>query len=57
MSIMAQCGMHLPCVEAKLSVFTGIYADVGITSTVNLTRSQPRSLLSMATLNSGRSRR
>ncbi|MEM6283570.1 MAG: endonuclease MutS2 [Chloroflexota bacterium] len=29
MSVMAQCGMHLPCVEAKLSVFTGIYADIG----------------------------
>jgi DNA mismatch repair protein MutS2 len=27
--LMAQCGMHLPCDEAKLTVFDGIYADIG----------------------------
>jgi DNA mismatch repair protein MutS2 len=26
---MAQCGLHLPVEEAKLSVFEGIYADIG----------------------------
>lgn len=29
MAMMAQCGLHLPVEEAKLSVFTGIYADIG----------------------------
>lgn len=29
MSLMAQCGLHLPCVEAKLTVFEGIFADIG----------------------------
>jgi DNA mismatch repair protein MutS2 len=27
--LMAQCGLHLPAEEAKLSVFEGIYADIG----------------------------
>lgn len=27
--LMAQCGLHLPCEEAKLSVFEGIFADIG----------------------------
>jgi DNA mismatch repair protein MutS2 len=27
--MMAQCGLHLPVEEAKLSVFEGIYADIG----------------------------
>lgn len=27
--MMAQCGLHLPAEDAKLSVFTGIYADIG----------------------------
>jgi DNA mismatch repair protein MutS2 len=29
LTLMAQCGLHLPCVDAKLSVFEGIYADIG----------------------------
>jgi DNA mismatch repair protein MutS2 len=29
MCLMAQCGLHLPVDEAKLTVFTGIYADIG----------------------------
>ena len=29
MSLMAQCGLHLPCEDAKLSVYEGIYADIG----------------------------
>ena len=29
MCLMAQCGLHLPCERAKLSVFEGIYADIG----------------------------
>lgn len=29
MSLMAQCGLHLPAEEAKLSVFDGIFADIG----------------------------
>jgi DNA mismatch repair protein MutS2 len=27
--LMAQCGLHLPAEKAKLSVFEGIYADIG----------------------------
>ena len=29
MAMMAQCGLHLPAEDAKLSVFEGIYADIG----------------------------
>lgn len=29
MALMAQCGLHVPAEEAKLSVFEGIYADIG----------------------------
>ncbi|PJF24970.1 MAG: endonuclease MutS2, partial [Phototrophicales bacterium] len=29
MCLMAQCGLHLPVDEAKLTVFRGIYADIG----------------------------
>ncbi len=29
MSLMAQCGLHLPAEEAKLCVFDGIFADIG----------------------------
>ncbi len=29
LSLMAQCGLHLPCDKARLSVFEGIYADIG----------------------------
>lgn len=29
MCLMAQCGLHLPVDEAKLTVFSGIYADIG----------------------------
>ncbi|MBZ0294095.1 MAG: endonuclease MutS2 [Anaerolineae bacterium] len=29
MSMMAQCGLHLPAEDAKLNVFEGIYADIG----------------------------
>ncbi|MFO7322799.1 MAG: endonuclease MutS2 [Chloroflexota bacterium] len=29
MALMAQCGLHLPCERARLSVFEGIYADIG----------------------------
>ncbi len=29
MAVMAQCGLHLPAEDAKLSVFEGIYADIG----------------------------
>ena len=29
MSMMAQCGLQLPAEDAKLSVFEGIYADIG----------------------------
>jgi DNA mismatch repair protein MutS2 len=29
LAMMAQCGLHLPAEDAKLSVFEGIYADIG----------------------------
>lgn len=29
MSLMAQCGLHLPVEEARLSIFKGIFADIG----------------------------
>jgi len=29
MSLMAQCGLHLPAEEAKLTIFDGIFADIG----------------------------
>ena len=29
LAMMAQCGMHVPAEEAKFSVFTGIFADIG----------------------------
>ncbi|MCS7072381.1 MAG: hypothetical protein NZM00_12820, partial [Anaerolinea sp.] len=29
LALMAQCGLHLPCEKARLTVFTGIYADIG----------------------------
>jgi DNA mismatch repair protein MutS2 len=29
MCLMAQCGLHLPCERAKLTVFEGVYADIG----------------------------
>ena len=29
MVLMAQCGLHIPAAEASLSVFRGIYADIG----------------------------
>ncbi len=29
LSLMAQCGLHLPVEEARFSVFEGIYADIG----------------------------
>jgi DNA mismatch repair protein MutS2 len=29
LALMAQCGLHLPCERARLTVFTGIYADIG----------------------------
>ncbi|MCB9452177.1 MAG: endonuclease MutS2 [Anaerolineaceae bacterium] len=29
LSLMAQCGLQVPAEDAKLSVFTGIYADIG----------------------------
>ena len=29
LALMAQCGLHLPCVEASLSVFEQVYADIG----------------------------
>ncbi|RMF81541.1 MAG: endonuclease MutS2 [Chloroflexi bacterium] len=29
LALMAQCGLHLPADEAKLTVFAGIYADIG----------------------------
>ncbi|XWX03505.1 endonuclease MutS2 [Aggregatilineales bacterium SYSU G02658] len=29
MALMAQCGLHLPAEEARLSVFEGIFADIG----------------------------
>jgi DNA mismatch repair protein MutS2 len=28
-TLMAQCGLHVPAVEAKMTVFEGIYADIG----------------------------
>lgn len=29
LTLMAQCGLHLPADRARLSVFTGVYADIG----------------------------
>ena len=29
LALMAQCGLHLPCVEASLSVFERVFADIG----------------------------
>jgi DNA mismatch repair protein MutS2 len=29
LQLMAQCGLHVPATEAKLTVFEGIYADIG----------------------------
>ncbi len=29
LTLMAQCGLHLPVEDAKLSVFEGVYADIG----------------------------
>ena len=29
LTLMAQCGLHLPCREASLSVFDAVYADIG----------------------------
>lgn len=29
MTLMAQCGLHLPCEKARLTVFEGVYADIG----------------------------
>ncbi len=29
MVLMAQCGLHIPAAEANLSVFRGVYADIG----------------------------
>jgi DNA mismatch repair protein MutS2 len=29
MALMAQCGLHLPCERARLTLFDGIYADIG----------------------------
>lgn len=29
LTLMAQCGLHVPCEKAQLSVFTGVYADIG----------------------------
>ncbi|NDJ60556.1 MAG: endonuclease MutS2 [Chloroflexi bacterium] len=29
LTLMAQCGLHVPAAYAQLSVFTGIYADIG----------------------------
>lgn len=29
LGLMAQCGLHIPCTEGKLTVFEGVYADIG----------------------------
>ncbi|MCK6578894.1 MAG: endonuclease MutS2 [Anaerolineae bacterium] len=29
LTLMAQCGMHLPCERARLTVFDGVFADIG----------------------------
>lgn len=29
LSLMAQCGLHVPCEKARLTVFEGVFADIG----------------------------
>jgi DNA mismatch repair protein MutS2 len=29
MALMAQCGLHLPCDKARLTIFEGVFADIG----------------------------
>jgi len=29
LTLMAQCGLHLPCEKARVTVFEGVYADIG----------------------------